>query len=314
MLKKSDARINYFNMEKDYQLITSTNDFTSLKSTIEENLPKKIVYGKSTHKEALKESEDFMKSIFKLHKIFYTTIEEIEEIAPDEENYSDLAFLEAYNKLGRKLDAYKLPIRITNTDDYWYGIIANPILKFEDLSLISKEKIMFNCIGLSSKATRLTGRIISHEITHSQIDSNKGATRHYHNYEVLPRFIELLHSTPAEDDTFFTNILIMLQEHSLLEKINYFKESILTQSPNLESSELYLEHSTYLISSLKAFNLYEMYLNSSSKGKQEIINQIQKIFDGKMLVEELLDKNEVSMEKGVESAKRLVKQAKRELL
>lgn len=316
MLKNSDIRINYLAMEKDYLLITSTNAFTSLKSTIEENLPRKVVYGKSTHKDALEESENFMKSIFKLHKIFYTTVEEIEEIAPDDANYSDLDFLEAYNCLGQELDAYKLPIKIENTADSWYGIITNPVLGFDDLSLVSKEKIMFDYIGLSNKATRLTGRIISHEITHSQIDSNKGATRYYHNYEVLPRFIELLHNTPSADDTFFNNILIMNQEHSLLEKINYlhFQTKFSQNNPNLESSESNLEHSTYLISSLKAFNLYEIYLNSTSKGKQKLINQIQNIFDGEMVVEELLAKNKVSMEKGIESAKRLIKQTKRELL
>lgn len=312
MLAKSEIKINLLNMEKSYQLITSTEDFTTLKEVLEKNIPSKIVTGKTNHSQALKESEDFMKSTFKLHKIFYADTHEAENIIP-EEDCSETDLLREYNRLGKKIDAYKLPIKILDKDP-WFGNISCLFLLFKDISLLSQEKVIYNFITLSNKVTKITGRVISHEITHSQIDSNKGATRYYQNYEFLPRFIELIHKTPDEDADFFTNILLMIQEHSILEQINYFKINRFFECLTLEQKEKYIECSSYLISTLKALHLYEIYLNEGVSKQQEIIKQIQKIFDGEMPVENLLNNNNISIEKGIESAKRLVKETKNKLI
>lgn len=298
-------------MDSNYQIITSVKDFSSLRSIIEENNLKNFNLGKATYIEAKKESEDFMKSTFSLHKIYKITPEEINESIPAEA-LSEMELLREYNKLGHKIDAYSLQIKLVNRE-YDYGVIANTILPLTDKTLLCQAKIMYHYIALSNKITNLTGRIISHEITHSQIDSNRGAIKYLQNYEIIPIFVELIHKSTNKDSALITNIDIMIRANALLKQISYFQNKISLDKEISKDNETDVEKSTEFFSTLKALNLYEIYLNSNILKKQELINQIQKIFDGKMQVEELLAKYDITIEKGIESTKRLVKATNKNL-
>ncbi len=309
MITNPKIRIDYLKMSDDCQIITPTKSLNDLQKVLEENSPKKITTGQTVDlKTALNESENFMKSIFRLHQIYFASVRCANETMNALDTGTEVEFLEAFNKLGTKIDVYSLPVELV-AEGYWYGVIGNLVLPLSKKELLEQEKIMYSHLGLSKKINRLTGRIISHEITHSQIDSNRGSTNYHHNYEVIPMFIELLHKSPDPDSDLFTSILVLIREKSIIDQLIYLKSCYYLGT---EDRQKLIMSSTYLISNLKAFNLYEVYLNSSIKKQQAIINQIQKIFDGEMLVESLLESYDITMEKGIESAKRFAKEKKRE--
>ncbi len=81
MYINSTIRINYFKMSNKYQLVTSPEDLNSLQEVLEENKIQKIVTGdRISLKEAKEESENFMKSNFNLHEVFYEDKDKVNEI------------------------------------------------------------------------------------------------------------------------------------------------------------------------------------------------------------------------------------------
>lgn len=295
----SEIRINFLGMSNSYQVVTTTKDFIPLKLALEENTLNRIFIKQASLQEVKKESADFMNNTFKLHNLLHTSSEEINEALEKRIINSEEDSLEVFNSLGYEIEPYSLPIVLV--DENWeYGAISTPIIHLKDKSILFREKTMHSHIILSRQITNFTGKFITHEITHSQIDSNKRVVKYYQNYEAIPIFVELIHKFLVDDEN-MTNASLMLRLNSLLEKIIYFEKK-----SSKETTESDIEQSVYLISTLKALNLYEIFINSPSTKKQAIINQIQNIFDGKITVEELLEKENISMEKGIESAKRLV--------
>lgn len=299
MKNASEIRINFLGISNSYQVVTTTKDFIPLKLALEANTLNRIFIKKASLQEVKKESADFMNNTFKLHNLLHTTSEEINASLEKRIINSEEDILEVFNSLGYEIDPYSLPIVLL--DKNWeYGAISTPIIHLKDKALLLRENTVYSHIVLSRQITNFTGKFITHEITHSQIDSNKRVVKYYQNYEVIPIFIELIHAFLADNKN-ITSASIILRLNSLLEKIIYFE-----RKTNNEITEFDVEQSVYLISTLKVLNLYEIFIDSPSTKKQAIINQIQNIFDGKITVEELLEKENISMEKGIESAKRLV--------
>jgi len=65
-----------------------------------------------------------------------------------------------------------------------------------------------------------------------------------------------------------------------------------------------LKCTMYLESEMKAIELFELYLSSTQNIKQDIINYIQKIFNGEMIVEELLAKYNITLKSSYQYLKK----------
>ena len=124
-----------------------------------------------------------------------------------------------------------------------------------------------------------------HEIMHSQLFVYKNIEKEI-NEEVLPIFIELLygyyHNTPQ----------LLYRLRLIIKYLEEYKE--------IESSK------TYISSTLKAIELFELYISNNTIGK-EIIDDISKVFDYDITLEKLLDKYEISLDNYRPSLKKLIK-------
>ena len=124
-----------------------------------------------------------------------------------------------------------------------------------------------------------------HEITHSQLFVHKNIENGI-NGEVLPIFIELVYG-------YYHNTPQLLYRLRLIKKyLEEYKET--------KSAEKYIN------STFKAIKLFELYVSSNTIGK-EIIDELSKVFDYDIVLEEVLDKYEISLDNYRPSLKELIK-------
>ena len=138
------------------------------------------------------------------------------------------------------------------------------------------------------------------EITHTQIDSHKGATKSLYNHEIIPIFVQFVENfEKSEDLNEIDEVFRLIDISDLIDSLRkYYKRRV-----SYTKDELF-DLTKYLESTLKAFMLFEIYANSSINKQKDIFADIQKIFNGEMIVEELLEKNKVTLK---ESSKLLQK-------
>ncbi len=247
------------------------------------------------------ESEDFLKSHFNIHPIFYANNSELDaELAKyDFKNIYQVKRI--YKKQLRKIDPYQLPILIDENSDYRHG-------KINEICPNSQNKKLFKIIHLANEnivlgktTTNCTGSIITHEITHSQINYHKGNVKSYYNQEVLSIFLQLVHNLEkSEKDLEIDKFFRLLEIEEAVRELTAYHES-----ENFKITDDLFNTTKYLESTLKAFLLFEVYLESSNKIKKDILSYIQKIFDGKKSLEELLAKYNITLQR---SSKLLQKQ------
>ncbi len=233
---------------------------------------------------AKKQSEEFIKSNFNLHDINFATESNYSHFIRNNKHLSLNLFVDKINNSFRSMDPYSLPIDLVE-EKIWFGKIFEATPRNASEEFLKKANPLFFKVLLSKNLTSLTSSIISHEITHSQTNSVKGAIKSYYNEEVLPTFIDLLQKFETGD---FYNIeveeIIRFKEIASL-IINLEKHS---QEEGLSISPRLLIYTMNIESVLKAYYLFEIYILSNKNVKNHIKDFIQKIFDGKKTLEELL--------------------------
>lgn len=234
--------------------------------------------------EALIDSKRFLDYYFKLHKVPYLC-------------YPSL--------LGKKIPLifkkhpYDLPLFETEED----ALIFDGAV-IEELTNSSRPKVLFRGIELSKTTTECTSATYVHEITHTQLDSVKGSIKEYYNAEILSMFAETFHYMEIDKG----ERLLRLFDSRRISELNLILEDLIeykNNSSTKEKDEL-LEDSKYAISILKAYNLFITFYYENENIKNEILDDIQCIFDGYLTLEEMLSKYEVTLESSQEE-KRLLK-------
>lgn len=234
--------------------------------------------------DALIDAKKFLDYYFKLHKVPY------------------LFYKKIFNKNIPSViprHPYNLPL-VENEED---ALIFDGAV-IEELTRSSRPMVLFKGIELSKTTTECTSATYVHEVTHTQLDSVKGSIREYHNAEVLSMFVEVFHYMILGND----ERLLRLFDSRRICELNLILEDLLEYrngSSKKEKDEL-LEDSKYAISILKAYNLFTTFYYASESIRNEILDDIQCIFDGYLSLEEMLTKYEVTLESS-QDEKRLLK-------
>lgn len=231
--------------------------------------------------ESKNESEEFMKTHFKLHNIYYTKDNPISSI--------------------ELIDPYQLPIEE----------IVEENNCVESIAIIKDDENLKNCykrIKIKKDITEFTPTIITHEITHTQLDSV--TLRYYNNYEFLPILLEIIHEIEKSSlnekllrtaarriaylikDIYSLGALLRRKAYLLLLTDNHSNETI--------ESDI-IECSVYIESTLKALNLSEIYNKANEVLRKEIRNYIQSVLDANRTIEEFLDFYEITFRSSVAS-------------
>lgn len=182
----------------------------------------------------------------------------------------------------QKVNPFDLPVfPKTVSDETFYGSLIT------ELSNNQIPSTSFLGIELNSLVTEVTSCSYAHEITHAEVDSVNGAIGSYYNSEVLSVFIELQISellAKAE------RILRTEDSRRIYEIETLARELKEYHQKRLEKTEDdALIDSKYVISDVRAYNLFAEYYYGSNSTREYIKSRIQSIFDGNYTVEELLN-------------------------
>ena len=189
-------------------------------------------------------------------------------------------FLKLANR--QNVNPFSLPvIPKTVSDETFYGSLIT------ELSNNQIPQVAFLGIELNSLVTEVTSCSYAHEITHAEVDSVNGAITSYYNSEVLSVFIELQIAEllakaekilRTEDSRRIYEIEVLARELK-----DYHQKRL------VKSEDDALIDSKYVVSDVRAYNLFAEYYYGSNSTREYIKSRIQSIFDGNYTVEELLN-------------------------
>ena len=222
---------------------------------------------------------------FHLHAINYvdaeTMLKQMQGVTSIEDALSRI------NGLITRISPLELPITWT-PEHTMAGEIQKPLMLIPDDTYLREAPICFSTILLGNNITKISPATYIHELTHSQLESQKGIVRDYHNKEVLSIFMEKVVAAEQAPKAFAISDRMRLRallENMILWYMNRNNHKVIT-----------VDQETYIISILKAYNLYDLYNTSSKDIKREILLYVQKVFNGELTVEDLLTKFHITEE------------------
>lgn len=171
----------------------------------------------------------------------------------------------------------ELPIKFVN--DFMNVNIQAIYFEFE-----KHNSIFFRYINLPKLNKLITSSIYAHEITHIEQENAGGGMNLITNQETLPIFIELLFSKTLDESGALSNIII---NHRLTTLAAAIGQLLNNKEMNFEERII---KETYLISIIQAIDLFNKYKDSSEEVKKELINSINKLFIGEIIIDDILDK------------------------
>lgn len=236
--------------------------------------------------DALYDAQKFLLYYYRLHKVNTVSIYKL---------------LHHQIHFGRKTNPLKLPVSLVPSDDIFSGSVT-------EIFPTDNKPIVFYEINLNSQITEQTSASYIHEITHTQLDSLKGSIKEYYNVEVLSIFNELFHAAILDKDERILRLNDSRRIYEMSITAQELRDSFDGKSP-MDRDEL-LDCCKYLISDLKAYNLFVTFYNANDSLKNEILDDIQAIFDGYLTVEELLAKYDITFD-SIQDSPKLLKYFKR---
>lgn len=245
----------------------------------------------------LKESKVFLRERFVLHKVPYADEVMLKLRLHGRIVREEKDLLRLYNKVGIKVDPFEIPIRYVN-EPYYYGNVSLLTNLSEDEEFLKNMKLFFKSIDLGHKTNEMTGVCYVHEIVHTQVESLKGIVREYYNSEVLSIFMELLYASSRSPELF---------KETLKNRINMFLTEFdslynyLANQNNSFDKWHNIISCKYIVSTLKAFNMYDMYVRENEFGKSNILWLVQKVFSGIKSLEDILDELGITYENSLEA-------------
>ncbi len=228
-------------------------------------------YNRMSLKEALYDAKKFLNYYYDLRKVNYA--QTIRIIGKD-------------IHIGRAVSPLKLPVRLYESGDVFSGNIETAIAK--------NGSIYFLAINLSNIVTEQTSTSYVHEVTHTQLEGRAGAINDYYNIEVLSIFNELFHASILDIDekTLKVNDARRIFEMAITAAtLRNFADGLCELSTREQ-----LDCCKYLVSDLKAYNLFTLFYYGNDELKNDILDGVQAVFDGYLTVEELLEKFNITFE------------------
>lgn len=256
---------------------------------------------KMPEKEAFKDTIIFYKEMFNVHDILF---------------YDIRKFFKKRYAIVKRISPYKLPLHFFDSEDIFDGSAVEHLVSDDNGPLVT-----FRSIMLSKPFTEHTPISYTHEFMHTQIDSLYGCVTNYFDAEVLSIFIELVFTYYISKDGRLLNLedSRRIQEMKLMNEIlkMYLESGTLKQEYRIstdgrmgdEDSSLraeMLQNTKYLVSDLKAYNLFGIFYYGSEKVKLEMMKMLQRVLDGELTLSDYLNKYEVDLESS-QDEKRLMK-------
>ncbi len=197
-------------------------------------------------------------------------------------------FIKFIRKNAIKKDVTKLPIS-WKTSKERDGAIRSLSIYPDDISVIKKYPIISTGITLTNQQDDLGSVVLVHEMTHALVDRYKGNIRNILHIELLSIYMELVAAYELDSTHQLARIAI-------LSRLQNLKNNIITAYKDTYNG--YMPKMTYIDSTLYAFSLFEKYRNGSDKIREMIRKEINEIFLGNQVLEDVLEKFGVTQKEG----------------
>ena len=240
-------------------------------------------------KNALRQCRASLSKFLKMHKVFqmdkkrlYSFLHGIDLNENELEVDDLLKIYDEINGFSRYIDPFDLKVCFCKKS----GLIEGELISSFYDTVRNGEivtDISFDKINMSSICTIVTPCVYAHELTHTQLQSNRGIVKYYENLECLSYFVQLVVGLDLSEDE---DTLRMMEKFIKVELIRLITGIEKNMAKN--DDDLY-DTGKYLNSTLKALKLFILYYNGSKLMRLDMLNRVQKIFDGDMYLEELLD-------------------------
>ncbi len=183
---------------------------------------------------------------------------------------------------------YGLPITQIKGVDTFYGSL-NETLSFNDGTMTNYE---YRGIELARHTTSLSSLAYTHEITHSQVNHVKGQVKDYVNIEFLSIFLETLQAYHTSD-----KLLRIHDSERLSELAGIIKDlSEYQHTTDEDIKDNLTEGTSCATSTLQAYSLFIKYYNSKPQVQKEILQNIQRIFNQEISIEDFLALYDITFE------------------
>jgi len=298
-IRKNDSSIKEIREKEEFYGMEQTNprsfsdkyiDFSN-EVLLNQNIIDNFVYERGTP------NKDKIRSSGKIWSELGIKLQDVQFVK--EEN-KDLEFEGRIDK--RFCDALEisspLNIPITFIDNYLDTYVLTLHISMKDCN-----SVVFRKVFLPKLEDKINSVIYSHELTHTELNDAGSGIKKYINKETIPIFIEQLFADKIDQRTLelcrnnrFATVAAGIEEMRTNKKLSF-------------KSRIDLE--TYLISTIQATNLANIYFESNKKIKKEMIKYINKLFTGELKTEDMLEHFDSSFDEIEPSLKKLQKIKKR---
>ncbi len=227
-----------------------------------------------------RQTREFFNSLFRVHNV-YILPEKYEQLF-DRYLGSKVKTTEGFSSLILKYTSYEtpfyIPLKQQVSDPYYSGLICYfpDGLDEEALPIINSKIVM-------SPYTNISPSFYVNQICSTQLDGVRGSVPNFHDREVLSILMEKILAYESSDDIF--PIIHNYRMRELKTDMQLIKED---PKNNVVWS--------FVISTIKAEELFDYYISLSDNDKREFFKTIQRIFDGEMSLQELLNTSEITLE------------------
>lgn len=240
----------------------------------------------------------FLRKNFVLHKVSYADEATIKLKLHGKMVKNGKELIKLYNGIGTLVDPLEIPVKFVD-EPYYYGNLSLLTSLSEEPDFLKRMKLFFKSIELGKNTNEMTGVCYVHEIVHTQLESLKGIVRDYYNSEVLSIFVELLYAADSGP--------ILLKE-ALKNRINMFLTEFHSLYVYIQNGECVSEDAVwhnviackYIVSTIKAFHLFNNYYMGDEIEKNNILWMVQKVFSGALSVELLLEELRITYDNSLE--------------
>ncbi len=227
-----------------------------------------------------RQTREFFTTLFKVHNVYI--LPEKHEQLFDRYLGSKVKTTEGFSSLILKYATYEspfyIPIKQEALDPYYSGLICYfpDGLDEEALPILNSKIVM-------SAYTNISPSFYVNQICSTQLDGVRGSVPNFHDREVLSILMEKILAYESRENIF--PIIENYRMHELKLDMSLIKE-------DSKNNVIW----SFIISTIKAEELFDYYISLSDNDKREFFQTIQRIFDGEISLNELLDNGEISLE------------------
>lgn len=295
----------------------------SIKSVMKEisDIPLETLFGGNVSfiqkEEMKKDAKEYMKHHFFLHPIGYLNNKTLKKLMKNRHIKTHMDIPYYYNISAQMINPFDLPIEYVQ-ESIFAGSLCTQTLITDDkewLDIILPElNVYFTHITLPKTITSIATTSYVHEITHTQLESQKGIIKDYYHAEALSIFMELMHTYDTSSTNHMIDLInrienllanfysIFLYQNGQVDKIHDPNYSVCSYHRDIQ----------YFYSIFIAFHLFSFYEESPAVIKAEMLTKIQRVFDGDYSFEEFLEMYSTNEENSINSqdVKKMIKKVK----